>query len=183
MSIVLYVCRLRRSLYRNIITYGTSLVDQWLRICLGSSTGKESACNVGDLGLIPGWEDPLEKGKATHSSILAQRIPWPEEPGRLQSMGLQRVGHNWATKHIRVQKTGLIADWGSRVPHALGQQIPPARTREGNGTPLQYSCLGNPMARGAWQATVHGVAVRHDLANKHACTHWILYLICMNFIV
>ena len=41
-----------------------------------------------------GWEDPLEKGKATHSSILAQRIPWPEEPGRLQSMGLQRVGHN-----------------------------------------------------------------------------------------
>ena len=42
----------------------------------GGSAGKESACNVGDLGLIPGWEDPLEKGKATHSSILAWRIPW-----------------------------------------------------------------------------------------------------------
>jgi len=42
-----------------------------------SSAGKKkSACNVGDLGLIPGWEDPLEKGKATHSSILAWRIPW-----------------------------------------------------------------------------------------------------------
>ena len=41
-----------------------------------------------------GWEDPLEKEKATHSSILAWRIPWTEEPGRLQSMGLQRVGHN-----------------------------------------------------------------------------------------
>ena len=41
-----------------------------------------------------GWEDPLEKGMATHSSILAWRIPWTEEPGRLQSMGLQRVGHN-----------------------------------------------------------------------------------------
>ena len=40
------------------------------------SAGKESVCNVGDLGLIPGWEDPLEKGKATHSSILAWRIPW-----------------------------------------------------------------------------------------------------------
>ena len=40
------------------------------------SAGKESACNVGDLGLIPGWEDPLEKRKATHSSILAWRIPW-----------------------------------------------------------------------------------------------------------
>ena len=41
-----------------------------------SSAGKESACNAGDLGLIPGWEDPLEKGKATHSSLLAWRIPW-----------------------------------------------------------------------------------------------------------
>ena len=38
-----------------------------------------------------GWEDPLEEGMATHSSILAWRIPWTEEPGRLQSMGLQRV--------------------------------------------------------------------------------------------
>ena len=41
----------------------------------------------------PGWEDPLEKGKATHSSILAWRIPWTEEPGGLRSMGSQRVGH------------------------------------------------------------------------------------------
>ena len=41
-----------------------------------------------------GWEDPLEKGMATHSSILAWRIPWTEEPGGLQSMGLQRVGHD-----------------------------------------------------------------------------------------
>ena len=40
------------------------------------------------------WEDPLEKEMATHSSILAWGIPWTEEPGRLQSMGLQRVGHN-----------------------------------------------------------------------------------------
>ena len=41
-----------------------------------------------------GWEDPLEKGMATHSSILAWRIPWTEEPGRLQSMGSQRVEHD-----------------------------------------------------------------------------------------
>ena len=41
-----------------------------------------------------GWEDPLEKEIATHSSILAWKIPWTEEPGRLQSMGLQRVGHD-----------------------------------------------------------------------------------------
>ena len=40
------------------------------------------------------WEDPLEKGMATHPSILAWEIPWTEEPGRLQSMGSQRVGHD-----------------------------------------------------------------------------------------
>ena len=44
-----------------------------------------------------GWEDLLEKGMATHSSIFAWRIPWTEEPGRLQSMGLQRVRHDWET--------------------------------------------------------------------------------------
>ena len=44
-----------------------------------------------------GWEDPLEKGLATHSSILAWRIRWIEEPDRLQSMGSQRVGHYWTT--------------------------------------------------------------------------------------
>ena len=47
-----------------------------------------------DLVRSLGWEDPLEEGMATHSSILAWRILWTEEPGRLQSMGLQRVGHD-----------------------------------------------------------------------------------------
>jgi len=42
----------------------------------GGSAGKESTCNAGDLGSVPGWEDPLEKGTATHSSILAWRSPW-----------------------------------------------------------------------------------------------------------
>ena len=53
-------------------------------------SGRESACNVGDLG----WEDPLEESMATHSSILAWRIPRTEEPGGLQFMGSQRVGYN-----------------------------------------------------------------------------------------
>ena len=44
-----------------------------------------------------GWEDPLEKEMAIHSSTIAWKIPWTEEPGRLQSMGSQRVGHDWAT--------------------------------------------------------------------------------------
>ena len=52
-----------------------------------------SARNAGDWGSIPGGEDPLEKEMATHSSILAWRIPWREEPGRLLCTGLQRVGH------------------------------------------------------------------------------------------
>ena len=42
----------------------------------------------------PGWEDPLEKGMATHSSILAWRIPWTEETGGLQAIGSKRVGHD-----------------------------------------------------------------------------------------
>ena len=46
-----------------------------------------------------GQEDPLEKQMATHSSILAWRLPWTEEPGGLQSTGLQRVRHNWVTKY------------------------------------------------------------------------------------
>ena len=58
---------------------------------LGGSAGKESACNAGDPGSIMGWEDALEKEMATHSSILAWKIPWTEELGGLQSMGSQRV--------------------------------------------------------------------------------------------
>ena len=46
-----------------------------------------------------GQEDPLEEEMTTHSSILIWRIPWTEEPGGLQSMGLQRVRHNWAIEH------------------------------------------------------------------------------------
>ena len=76
----------------------------------------------------------LEKEMATHSSILAWRILWAEEPGGLLSMGLHRVGHNWK--------------WLSM--HAC--------IGEGSGNPLQYSCLENPRDRGAWWTSVHGVA-------------------------
>ena len=63
------------------------VLTQWL-------SGKDSACSVGDAGLIPELGRPLEKEMATHSSFLAWRIPWTEEPGGLQSLGLQRVGHD-----------------------------------------------------------------------------------------
>ena len=75
----------------------------------------------------------LEKEMAAHSSILAWRIPWAEEPGRLQSRGSQRVGHDW-----------------SDFTCAFG---------EGNGNPLQCSCLENPRDGGAWWAAVYGVSL------------------------
>ena len=53
-----------------------------------------NAGDIRDVGSIPGLGRYLEEGMATHSSILAWRIPWTEEPGRLQFMGLQRVGHD-----------------------------------------------------------------------------------------
>ena len=71
-----------------------------------------------------------------HSSTLAWKIPWMEEPGRLQSMGSRRVGHNWATSlYFSLSSIG-----------------------EGNGNPLQCSCLEDPRDGGAWWAAVYGVA-------------------------
>ena len=60
-----------------------------------------------------GWEDPLEEEMATHSSILAWRVPWTEEPGRLQSMGSQRVGRDWATEHSRAHRKqgGIFSEY------------------------------------------------------------------------
>ena len=107
-----------------------------------------------------GQKDPLEKGMATNSSIFAWRIPWTEEPGGLQSMGSQRVGHDWVTnaftlgfpggkesscqsgKHTRCR----FDRWVGKIPEEL------------NGYLLQYSCLENTRVGVAWWATVHGVA-------------------------
>ena len=73
---------------------------------------------------------------APHSSTLAWKIPWMEEPDRLQSMGLRRVRHDWTTS---------LSLFSSCIA-------------EGNGNPLQYSCLENPRDQGAWWAAVYGVA-------------------------
>ena len=63
----------------------------------GSSVVKNPPANAGETSSIPG--SSLEEEMATYSSILAWKIPWTEEPGGLQSMGLQRVGHSWVTEH------------------------------------------------------------------------------------
>ena len=78
-----------------------------------------------------GWEDPLEKVLATHSTVLAWRIPWTEEPGGLQSMGSQRVRHDWVTEHTHIgvqreQKSlvfwkqgNILASWEIRDCHLV----------------------------------------------------------------
>ena len=63
-------------------------------LCPGGSEVRASACNAGDPGSIPGSGRSPGEGNGNHSSILAWRIPWREEPGGLQSMGSQRVGHD-----------------------------------------------------------------------------------------
>ena len=74
---------------------------QYLLYCNGLPwwlSGKEPACQCWEMWVqLLGWEDPLEKAMATHSSTLAWKIPWMEELGGLQSMGLLRVGHDWVT--------------------------------------------------------------------------------------
>ena len=77
-----------------------------------------------------------EKAMATHSSTLAWKIPWAEEPGRLESMGSRRVGQDWATS----LSLFTFTHW------------------RGNGNPFQCSCLENPRDGGAWWTAVYGVA-------------------------
>ena len=82
-----------------------------------------------------GWEDPLEEGMATHSSILAWRIPWTEEPARLQCMG------------------SLESDTTERLHFDFSLLC----IGEGHGNPLQCSCLENPRDGEAWWAAIYGV--------------------------
>ena len=90
----------------------------------------------GEISIISDMQiSDMEKVMAPHSSTLAWKIPRTEEPGRLQSMGSLRVGHDWATSL-------------SFFLSCIG---------EGNGNPLQCSCLENPRDGGAWWAAVYGV--------------------------
>ena len=86
------------------VTKSQTWLNDWARVHTGLPrwlSGTESACQCRKMQETRvwylGWEDPLEKEMATHSSILAWRIPWTEEPGELQSTGSQRVGHDWVT--------------------------------------------------------------------------------------
>ena len=73
-----------------------------------------------------GWADPLEEGMATHCSILAWKIPWTEEPGGLQSMGLQRVRHDWSELARMQWKKGIVNKWNKKkgILIKLNEAIP-----------------------------------------------------------
>ena len=77
---------------------------------LGASSGKEPAfqcrLNVRKMGFLLGLEDPMEKGMAIHSSILAWKIPWTDESGRLQLIGLHRFWHSWSELACIIQSYG-----------------------------------------------------------------------------
>jgi len=99
----------------------------------------------------------LGKEMATHSSVLAWRIPGMGEPGELPSIGSHRVGHNWSGLAAAV----AAAEVKASACNAGDLGLIPGSGRcpgEGYGNPLQYSFLENPMNGGAWWATVHGVA-------------------------
>ena len=84
----------------------------------------------------------VEKAMANHSSTLAWKIPWTEEPGRLHSMGMLRVGHDFISLSLS----------------CIG---------EGTGNPLQCSCLENPRDRGAWWAAVYRAAKGQTGLKRH----------------
>ena len=132
----------------------------YLRTCLRMQETEETRV----LSLCS--EDPLEEKMAIHSSTLAWKIPWMEEPDRLLSMGSQRVGHDWATSLSL--SLSYTMEWASQV--ALGVKNPSANAGDirdkgwwgrspggRHSIPLQYSCLENPMDKGAWWTTAHGV--------------------------
>ena len=123
----------------------------------------------------------LEKEMATHSSVLAWRIPGTEHPGGLPSMGSHRVGHDWSDS-----AAGAVCSYrglpGGPVVENTPANAGDARDaglisgsgrspRVGNGNPLQYSCLGNPIERGAWWAAVHGVAKGRTRLSDWTHTH------------
>ena len=126
-----------------------------------------------------GREDTVEKEMATHSNMFVQEIPETEESGELQSTWSQRVRHDlWTKQQILRSLSSLWFNYvqllkqyfwgfpgGSEVKVSacnarnLGSIPGSGRSPgEGNGNPLQYSCLENPVDRGAWWATDHGVA-------------------------
>ena len=135
-----------------------------------------------------GREDPLEKEMVNHSSILAWRIPWTEKPGRLQSMGSQRVGHDWATSpsplyigkevcmhiyiYLFIYRASLVAQKVKNLPAMQETQVQPLSQEDPleKGMATHSSILA---CRISWTEDPGGLQsmesqrVRHDWSTKH----------------
>ena len=101
------------------------------------------------LVLSLGQEDPLEKGMATLSSILAWRIPWTEKPGGLQSKGLRRVRHHRVTQHTHMAKR-TVTQWKSLQQKRLGAKMSTAKTLQKNRWTHFKPGLENTKNRKRW---------------------------------
>ena len=101
------------------------LIQIWVRTSLVAQIVKHLSTMQETWVQSLGWEDPLEKEMAIHSSTIAWKIPWTEEPGSLQSMGLQRVGHNWATSltYLRLYLSILGHTWSFSVMNLWNSQM------------------------------------------------------------
>jgi len=106
-----------------------------------------------------GWEDPLEKGKSTHSSILAWRIPWTaySPRGCKESDSTERLSLSLGSSQVALMVKNLPANSGD-IKDAGSTPGSGRLPGERNGNTLQDSYLENPVDRGAWQAKVHGIA-------------------------
>ena len=138
---------------------------------------------------------------APHSSTLAWKIPWMEEPGGLQSMGSHRVGHDWARMHLVIKwhptpvlLPGKSHGWRSLVGYSpwgltesdmtewLHFHFSLSCTGEGNSNPLQCSCLENPRDGGAWWAAIYGVAQsRTRLKRLSSSSSSCIVVYCLEF--
>ena len=118
-----------------------------------------------------GQEDSLEKGMATHSSILAWRIPWTEEPGRLQSMGSQKVRHDWATFTFTCCPE---AGAGSSSRHLLQHlpqlsKQPHPRSHPPQGSPQPGTEWGRGLETQLFEASMGHSAGHHSLPPRSPC--------------
>ena len=105
-----------------------------------------------------GWEDPLTRGMATHSSILPCRIPWTEDPGGIQSMRSQRVGHDWATQLIHKKGRG-------------GREVGVVTKGQHEGSLQSCQCFGVSSIN----ASVQIVILNHSFAELfHTCESTII---------
>ena len=130
----------------------------------------------------------LEKEMATHSSTLAWKIPWMEEPGRLYSpwgRKITRLSYFTFTFSVSLYSAILVGLWASQVARWLRicllvqeMGLIPRSGRclgGGNGNPHQYSCLGNRVDRGAWRAAVCGVTENQTWLSTRACGSVVTY--------